>query len=530
MSSKTCRWLRAIAFLGICGVILVGGTAGAATQSAKKPVKGGTLTLVKNAEQANGWDPVRMQGVPTNSEVPGAFAIYDALLYEDYTTSKLVGRIAESLVSSDGGTNWTLKLRPGVKFSDGTAFDAEAVRFNWARAADPQTAPTPLSQVKVPVQQIANMTVADPTTLKITLKAPDPVWDRRVAYTDASIASPTALKAAAGTDYGNKPIGAGPFILKEWIRDVSQTYVKNPTYWEKGHPYLDGLVVKFVPDDLQRLNTVQTGAANVGQVFDPTYYQKTLDAGLKAIPMSQPGGGWGMSFNTTKAPFDDVRVRQAFSLAIDRKQFNVTRRGGTALMRPTVETKGSPYYDKTEKNPDYDLAGAQKLIDSYVAEKGPISFTWLSFNTPYIVEDTQLILAQFTKLKNFEVKPQFASSSEVVALYSAGNFQMIWQGVRWNEPATDLLNSYMTGGSNNIARYSNPTVDAAGAQLRTTTDLAQKKKLTHEIVMQVLKDVPNVWITTYMSTTFLQKTVQNYVPYFDARPLLDSVWISNKKA
>src|SRR6266545_513375 len=119
MSSKTCRWLRLIAFLGICGVVLVGGTAGAATQSAKKPVKGGTLTLVKNAEQANGWDPVRMQGVPTNSEVPGAFAIYDALLYENYTTSKLVGRIAESLVSSDGGTNWTLKLRPGVKFSDG---------------------------------------------------------------------------------------------------------------------------------------------------------------------------------------------------------------------------------------------------------------------------------------------------------------------------------------------------------------------------------------------------------------------------
>src|SRR6266567_8183979 len=99
---RSSRWLRLVAVLGVSGAMLVGATAaGASTSSAAKPVKGGTLTLVKNAEQANGWDPARILGVPTNSEVPGSFAIYDALFYEDFTTNKIVGRIGQSLTSTD---------------------------------------------------------------------------------------------------------------------------------------------------------------------------------------------------------------------------------------------------------------------------------------------------------------------------------------------------------------------------------------------------------------------------------------------
>ena len=113
-------------------------------------------------------------------------------------------------------------------------------------------------------------------------------------------------------------MGAGPFVLKEWTKDVQQTYVRNDKYWETGHPYLDGLVVKFVLDDSQRLNTIQTGGGNVGVFFDPAYAGTAQQAKLKTITMSMPGGGWGLIFNNA-APFNDVRLRQAMALGIDRK-------------------------------------------------------------------------------------------------------------------------------------------------------------------------------------------------------------------
>src|SRR5262249_55331674 len=142
-------WVRLVGVLALAGVFCAGGTASATTHSAK-PVKGGTLTYLKSGDQGNGWDPGQMLGVPTNSEVPGGFGIYDVLFYEDPATSKLVPRLGMSIATSDGGTNWTLKLRPDVKFTDGSAFDAEAVRFNWARLADPATQPAPLRQPSTP--------------------------------------------------------------------------------------------------------------------------------------------------------------------------------------------------------------------------------------------------------------------------------------------------------------------------------------------------------------------------------------------
>jgi len=240
------------------------------------------------------------------------------------------------------------------------------------------------------------------------------------------------------------------------------------------------------------------------------------------------GGGWGFQFNLSKAPFNDVRVRQAMALAIERKAFVDARRDGDkAFLINTTERPGSPYYDKSLKLPKYNLAEAQKLIDAVDAEQGgkPVTFTILGYVTPYIQLDVQFIQAQLAQLKNLEVKIETAQPAVVISRTGAGDYQAFVQGVRWNDPAIDLTSFFMSNGSQNRTRYNNPAVDVLGRQLLVETDAKEKIRLEHEIVKIVLKDVPSTWWSTYTSTQVLDSTVKNYVSFFDQRPLLDQVWL-----
>jgi peptide/nickel transport system substrate-binding protein len=527
------KLFRIAAIVAAAGLVATGtGAAGASTQAAAKPRQGGTLTFLKQTEApAYGWDPVKFQGTQSAFETPQAFAIFDALFYEDPATLRLVPRLGLSFTSTDAGTTWTLKLRPDVKFSDGTDFNADAVQFNWQRAQNPANMPSTLGG---PVAaQIQTMTVVDPLTLRVMLKSPDPNWNRRVAEKQAWIGSPTALRASA-TAFATKPVGAGPFILKDWVRDSQYTFARNPNYWEKGQPYLDQLVVKLVPDDTTALNTVRSGAANVQMTYDPTIAAQGKQSGFKVAAMASNGGGWSILFNTAKAPFNDVRVRQAINMAIDRQAFNTNRRNGdTSMLMTTTDAPGTPFYDPTVRMPKYDLAGAQKLIDAVVAETGkPVQFTLTYFNTAqYIVQDAQYLSAQLSKLKNLEITQEPLGASAVVAKYSPGAFQAVLNvnQARWNEPAIDVVNLFQSTSSGNISRYSNPTVDAALNQLVTAADQKTREQLVHTAMAQIVKDAPMAWYTRTPSFAVLDKSVRGYDIYFDQIPLSDGLWAATNK-
>lgn len=150
-------------------VATIAGTSGALVQAAPKPKAGGTLTLAFNREVA-GFDTVQSTGATQNAfgDAHQFQAIYDVLNYEDPATGDVQNRIAESFTSSDGVV-WTLTIRPNVRFTDGTPYDAAAVKFNWERIGDPVNR----SNVAAAEQTIASMDVTGPLILKITLKAPN---------------------------------------------------------------------------------------------------------------------------------------------------------------------------------------------------------------------------------------------------------------------------------------------------------------------------------------------------------------------
>src|SRR5262249_39601072 len=150
------------------------------------------------------------------------FPIFDALITENTKTGVAVYRIAQSLTTTDA-INWTMKLRPGVKFSDNTTLDADAVKLNYERTADPANK----SPKAGTAQSIASMTVVDPTTLRMTIKAADAFWPIRIAEDLPYIVSPAQIKADP-TKIATAPIGAGAYMVKEWVRNDHTLLVRNP--------------------------------------------------------------------------------------------------------------------------------------------------------------------------------------------------------------------------------------------------------------------------------------------------------------
>jgi peptide/nickel transport system substrate-binding protein len=509
----------AMAMLGI-----VTGTSAGAVPSATKPVHGGTLTVINGSDHSTGWDPIRLQGIPRLDETPMAPAIYDTLFYEDAKTHEIKGRLATSIDPSDGFRVWTMKLQPNVMFSDKTPFNAEAVQYNWQRIMDPANR----ALAATAAAGIQTLDVVDPLTLRITLKQPDANFNRRVTYSLGSIASPTALKSE-GANFGSNPVGAGPFVLKEWIRDSQYTFERNPSYWRSGRPYLDRLVVKVIVDDPARFNTMDAGGANIYQTGDPPHARLGQQAGYKLVTIPSNGGGEVVLMNNSRPPFNDVRVRQAVQLAIDRVQYNKAARGGFPdLVMNTLDEPSSPYYDANLKVPDTNLKKAQQLIDQVVAETGkPIEFTYSVYAIGLYTTAAEQIQAQLARLKNITMKVDAANPIEVVRRQTTGEYEAASSSIRWQDPAIDLPTQFMSTSTLNFLRYNNPEVDAALNQLTSATD-AKAKKAAHVAVLEhVVKDSPMAWLGRFRIWYVMDRTVQGWNGYYDNRVNLDDVWLAN---
>src|SRR3954451_24413026 len=215
---------------------------------------GGTLTYLKVAD-GPGLDPIKISN-SGNSDGPPAFMIFDMLVYSDLKDGQVKPQTAESLTSTDALV-WTLKIKPNIKFSDGTNYDAAAVKTNWLRLQDPANTAMRAAQAN----QMQTIDVVDPLTLKVTLKSKNAVFPQVVALIPF-IGSPASIQQQGNDKFTNTPVGAGPFTLKEWVRDSRMVLVRNPTYWRAPLPYLDKVIARTIQDESQRINTFQSGDAN----------------------------------------------------------------------------------------------------------------------------------------------------------------------------------------------------------------------------------------------------------------------------
>ncbi|ALJ21206.1 ABC transporter substrate-binding protein [Microbacterium sp. No. 7] len=449
-----------------------------------EPVAGGIAQIIEPATPTS-LDPARMQNLWYNASTIGN-ALYGALLRDDPVTGDLTYELLEDMTTDDGGKTFTVKVREGVTFSDGTPFTAEAVKYGWDRLRAPETGSADIGTSAL----VESTEVVDDLTLTVTLVTPIPNFPSAVIPTTMNwIAKPEALEAGQAAFDAN-PIGAGPFVLKNWARQDVVSLERNENYWNDPYPYLDGIEVRGMWDTSQRFNALiggqadlvmESGAENLAKAEDSGFFNETL-------PLNA-GSGFGL--NTTKAPFDDVRARQALSYALDLEAFNLASLGGYGVIPETLFVDASPFHSDIPLH-TYDPEKAQELFDELAAEGKPVDFKVTFFagsSTQY-----EALQAQLNEYDNVTIGADQRDPSEAGLVTLAGDFQITTTSILVGAEPDPRLGLFLhSDGRQNYTRISDAELDAALEAGRHATDLDERIEAYETVQERVVELTPYVF-------------------------------------
>ncbi len=325
------------------------------------PANPSSAALAPTAARRGGHLVVANEGDPISLDPAGMFGlpprrigrtIYNALVSVD-VQGNVKPELVESWDRADDLT-WDLKLRRGVKFHDGTPFDAEAVKSHFDRHLDPKTRSRRFGELAV----VDRVTITDGSTVRVTMKQPFTPFFAAVFDWSGFVASPTAI-AKWGQDYGLHPVGTGPFRFVEYQKDDHTTVERNPDYWQKDLPFLDQITFRPIPLDTTRLVELRSGGVQLAE--DLPLQDASRLRGSSEITVSIHDGFRFefLDFNSQKAPYGtNVKLRQAVNWAIDREA--ILHGAFYDLGAPGYQPffPGTPYYDPGFKPYHRDVAKA----------------------------------------------------------------------------------------------------------------------------------------------------------------------------
>ncbi|MFD6210663.1 glutathione ABC transporter substrate-binding protein GsiB [Peribacillus sp. NPDC060253] len=319
---------------------------------------------------------VSMDPQDTNDTLSGSVqaTMYEGLIGFD-KDMKMIPVLAESYEASDDAKVFTFKLKKGIKFHDGTPFNAEAVKVNIDRVANPDNKLKRYSMFAL----VDKTEAVDEYTFRVTLKEPFGAMLNNFAHPAARIISPEALKKY-GKEVSMHPVGTGPFKFTEWDPSDHLTVEKNPDYWEKGLPKVDNIKFKPVPENGARIAMLQTGEADFIYPV-PTEQAETINGKDGIVVENKPSiVARYMTMNTAKKPFNDVKVRRAINYAINKEAFlKVVYRGYGSEMDSVIPA-GLQFYSK-QKPYQYDPDKAKQLLKEAGYEKGFETTIWGANNS-----------------------------------------------------------------------------------------------------------------------------------------------------
>jgi ABC-type transport system substrate-binding protein len=294
------------------------------------------------------------------------FTILDHMvesLLELTPKGEIVPRLAEKWEVSPDATEFTLRLRKGIKFHDGTPFNAEAVKVNFDRLLDPKVA----IRYRFLVAPISTVTVADEFTVKIKTKSPFAALVSNMTHQATGIQSPDALKASWEKPL-IKPVGTGPFMFKEWVPGNKFVMARNDNYWGK-KPLLEEVTWRVIPDDASRVVALETGEVQAA-VRIPPFDIPRLKADKKLVVLSAASVRTiYLGFNTLKEPFQDKRVRQAINYAVNKEAIVKHVLGGVGRVSDAAISPGIFGYAPI-KTYEYNIEKAKALLAEAGFPKG----------------------------------------------------------------------------------------------------------------------------------------------------------------
>jgi peptide/nickel transport system substrate-binding protein len=358
------------------------GATGAATTTTGAPVKGGIATIGEFSS-APGLDPAKMAGGGTVGGMIHA-ALYDNIVQYDNVTGQYKPRTGEFTANADF-TKWTLKLKSGIKFGDGTDYNADAVKFVVAREMkDGNSSPRGQLLTFLDADPEKSMKVVDPLTLEFTLKLPWSDFPFLFAQAQGWIYSPTQFQKVGAEKFNTEPgpAGAGPFRLKSYKPGEAVELERNPSYWG-GEVFLDGLVFKLIQGPQGTYDAIKAGTFQGGFIRDPGVVAQAQKDGNKVVLMPAVAGNM-VNINAgvvitckggqpapactgkpdgdlpSTSPTKDITVRKAVAAAVDPKVINERVYGGAA--QPDSAPFANSPWDPKVTGPKADPAEAKRLV------------------------------------------------------------------------------------------------------------------------------------------------------------------------
>jgi len=454
-----------------------------------------------------------------------ASAVFDPLVTID-DNGKAVPYLAESITPNAADTEWLVKLHSGISFHDGEPLDAAAVVKNLQ--ADKASIITSKA-----MPWVDTISVADPLTVKITTTQPWATLPNLFASQVGYIAAPRQIDDFHGGDY---PIGTGPFVFKEWVKNDHFTATKNPNYWQKGLPHLDEIEYRAVPDAQQRLDQLNDGTLDAMNTVTPkSIDQIRANSNLLRLEYNK-GESSFVVLNSSVPPFDNANARKAVVLATNSADY--INQLGPGVYQPSngVYAEGKLGYLADSGYPGYDLAAATDAVKAYTAETGkPLSFTYVGASN---VDDAraQQLLKSMWEQAGMKVDLQAVPQADqvitvVLGKYQAADFRL------FNQPDPDQdwvwLSSSAIGKNGdlslNFARYTTPAMDAALNDGRTTTDDSRRKTDYETVNSEVNAGLPFVWLARVDWTIASSNRVHGYAPARNGslQSLGPKTWVAN---
>ncbi len=500
----------------------------AAGGEAAAPEGGGSVVSVQVGPSPETIDPA------LNSAVDGANMIihaFEGLLKFD-KDNNIVPGMAESYDVSADGLTWTFHLRDGLKWSDGSDFTAEDFVYSWKRVADPATAAPYgydlLNYVKGYDEAEAGnvdalaVSAPDAKTFVVELNNPCVYFDKIAAFA-VMVPVQQATVEANGEAWSTNPdtyITNGPYYMTEYTDGSRIVFAKNPNYWDAANITFDTIIWNLIEDSNAAYSAYQNG--DIDMIKDvPTEEIPSLE-GNPEFHVEPIMGTYYVTFNTQKAPFDNQKVREALSLAIDRAYVASTIMQGTYspatnFVGPGIsdEAAGSSFEEVTRQkygdhfdisNYDADLEKAKKLLAEagYPDGAGFPEFEYLTNDAGYHKPVAEYLQSAWKEL-GINMTINIQEWKTVTADRRNGNFDVARNGwvYDWDDPS-NMINLLETDNGNNDGKYSSPDFDKAVDEARTTTDLKVHFEKLHEAEQVALNDAAMAPVA-YYNDFWLQK-------------------------
>ncbi len=448
------------------------------TPEALEPVDGGSLTFAVEAD-SDGYNPVANRWSISGNYVGSSFL--EPLVVEN-GDGTVEPWLAVSVTPNEDGTEWTIVLRDGITFHDGTPLDAEAVAANIE--ARKQGALTASSYAPVDSWE-----VTDPTTVVVTMNRPWAAFDHVLASAGFIIAPAMIADPAAD------PVGTGPFRFTEWVPDSYVTVERNDDYWREP-AHLDEIRFEFLPDLTARKSALDSGSIDAMITFEPQHIIDYHDSGDVTIfdHSSEP---YHVLLNRSIPPFDDPVAREAIALGSNPEAL-ITALGGEGLLQPATSpfVPSNPWHLEDNGWPSFDQDRARELVTRYEQESGEDLTIRVIGSQGGSDAQGRAMVEQWAAI-GVDAEYVSLAQSEFLTEVIGGEYQAaLWRSHNWVDPDFNYIfwHSSEENAITNFTRTANDDLDAALDQGRESLDPEVRREAYDQVQLILNEELTHVWL------------------------------------